>query len=309
MLDLVFLGTGSGIPTARRNHASIWLRHEGEYMLWDCGEGTQRQLMAGKLGYMRIDRIFITHWHADHWAGLLGLMQTMNLERRKKALHIYGPEAESFVDKLLCLDYWGPRFRLVPKNVPYEGEDATIVYRSGDFHVESIPVEHSVPAVAYAFKEADKCSVDIAKAEALYGLRQSPLVGQLKERGEVVFRGQKIRLENVAEVTKGLRVVYSGDTRACKALERLAKGADVLICDATFEEEKESRMHSGAKEAASLAKRAGAGSLILTHFSRRYLNVRPLVDEARKIFPATVAAHDMLRLLLKPGQPMPETLK
>jgi len=309
MLDLVFLGTGSGIPSARRNHASIWLRHEGDYMLWDCGEGAQRQLMSGKLGYMRIDRIFITHWHADHWAGLLGLMQTMNLERRKKALYIYGPEAESFVDKLLGLDYWGPRFKLIAKDVPYRGEDITVLHKSSEFRIESVPVRHSVPAVAYAFKENDRCRVDITKAEALYGLKQSPLVGKLKERGEVLYKGQKIRLVDVADVVKGLRVVYSGDTMTCPGLEKISKDADVLICDATFEEEKESRMHGGAKDAAALAKRAGVRNLILTHFSRRYLNVKPLVEEAQKIFPNTMAAHDMMKLSLKPDQALPEILK
>ena len=114
MLEIVFLGTGSGIPSKRRNHAAIWLRYEGETLLWDCGEGTQRQLLKAGINFMKIDRIFITHWHADHWAGLIGLIQTMNLEKRRKALHIYGPDAERFVGDILDLDYWGPRFRVVP---------------------------------------------------------------------------------------------------------------------------------------------------------------------------------------------------
>ena len=91
MLEIIFLGTGSGIPDKKRNHSSIWVQHEEECMLWDCGEGTQRQLMEVKKSFMKIDRIFITHWHADHWAGLIGLMQTMNLEHRKKPLYIYPP--------------------------------------------------------------------------------------------------------------------------------------------------------------------------------------------------------------------------
>jgi ribonuclease Z len=299
MLEVVFLGTGSGIPSKRRNPASIWLRYEGDYMLWDCGEGTQRQLMAGKLGFMRIDRIFITHWHADHWAGLLGLMQTMNLERRRKNLYIYGPEAENFVGKLLGLDYWGPRFSLIPKNVPYQGDEVTTLYKTGDFQIESIPVCHTVPSVAYAFKETDRWRVDINKAKALYGLRQSPLVGKLKEKGEIMFRGQRIRLEDVADLQRGIRIVYSGDTKVCPNLEKMAREADVLICDATFEEEREGRMHTGAKDAAKLAKKAGVKNLVLTHFSRRYLNVKPLVEEARKVFPSSVAAEDLMRLRVK----------
>ncbi len=308
MLEAVFLGTGSGIPTDRRNHAGIWLRYEGDYMLWDCGEGTQTRLMKGKLGFIRIDRIFITHWHADHWAGLLGLMQTMNLEKRKRALYIYGPEAEKFVHKLLELDYWGPRFRIVPKDVPYHGSEPSVLYKTAEFQIESIPVEHTVPAVAYSFKETDRWKVDINKAEALYGLKQSPLVGRLKECGEVMFRGQKIRLENVAEVQRGLKVVYSGDTKVCPNLEKISRDADVLICDATFEEEKEGRMHTGAKEAAMLAKKTGVKNLVLTHFSRRYMDVRPVVDEARKIFPNALAAEDLMKLKVKASEIKIESL-
>ncbi|MFH1294471.1 MAG: ribonuclease Z [Candidatus Aenigmatarchaeota archaeon] len=299
MLEVVFLGTGSGIPSTRRNPAGLFLRHGGESMLWDCGEGTQKRLMKSGLSFMKIDRIFITHWHADHWAGLLGLMQTMSLERRKKNLYIYGPEAEMFVDKLLSLDYWGPRFRIIPKNVPYRGEGMTTVYKTKEFQIDSIPVEHTVPSVAYAFKQTDRWRVDMAKAQALYGLRQSPLVGKLKDAGEVVFKGQKIRLEDVGELSGGLKVVYSGDTLMCQNLEKLAKDADVFICDATFDEEKEGRMHSGAKEAARMAKKAAVKNLVLTHFSRRYLDVRPLVDDAKKIFPMTMAAEDLLMLKIK----------
>lgn len=305
MLEIVILGTGSGIPTKKRNHPAIWLRYNGHSFLWDCGEGTQRQMMIAKLSFMKIKRIFITHWHADHWAGLIGLIQTMNLEKRSDTLYIYGPDAKRFVFNILDLDYWGPRFKVVAIDVPYEGKKETRLFATKDFELFSIPVEHTIPAVAYCFKERDRWNVDIEKAKKLYGLSQSPLIGKLKKQGEIVFKGHKIRLKDVAILKKGIKFVYSGDTLACKNLEILSKNANVLICDATFEVERESRMHSGAKEAAELAKKAGIKQLILTHFSRRYMDVKPLLEEAKKIFQNTKIAEDFMKIILKAGQKQP----
>jgi ribonuclease Z len=299
MLEVVFLGTGSGIPSKRRNPASIWLRYEDESMLWDCGEGTQRQMMLYQISFMKVSRIFITHWHADHWAGLIGLMQTMNMEGRKDNLYIYGPEAERFVGDILDLDYWGPRFKIIPKDVPFEGSEPNVVYLSSRFEVSSIPVNHTVPAVAYLFKEKDAWNVDIKKAEELYGLTQGPAVGRLKKYKVIRFRGQKVRIEDVGFLKPGIRVAYTGDTKSCRNLERICGDVDLLIHDATFMDEKENRMHSGAKEAAELAKKCNAKELMLTHFSRRYQDTKPLADEAKKIFPKTRIAEDGLRLRLK----------
>ncbi len=296
MLEIVFLGTGSGIPTAKRNHPSIYLRYEGEVMLWDCGEGTQRQLLLAGLNFMKIKRIFITHWHADHWAGIMSLMQTMSLEDRKNPLYIYGPEAERFIGDILDLDYWGPRFRVVAKDVPLEGNKVTDIFETSDYVIGSIPVRHSVPAVAYSFRERDKVNLDIKKAGKLYGLKQGRMAGKLKEKGEIILKGKKIRLKDVAVVKKGVKVAYSGDTAPCKNLITIAKGADILIHDSTFTEEKDNRLHAGAKESAETAKKAGAKKLILTHFSRRYTDLRPLLEEAQKTFKNSVIAKDFMKL-------------
>jgi len=308
MLEIVFLGTGSGIPSKRRNHAAIWLRYEGDHMLWDCGEGTQRQLLKAGLNFMKIDRIFITHWHADHWAGLIGLIQTMNLEKRKRALHIYGPDAERFVSDILDLDYWGPRFRITPMTVPSEGDEITTLLKTRDFEVLSTPVKHTVPAVAYCFKERDRVNVDLKKA-AKFGLRQGPLIGKLKMKGEIEYKGKKVNLKDVSDTNQGLKVVYSGDTKSCKNLGSIANDADVLIHDATFIEEKDNRMHTGAKEAAQIAKQANVSKLVLTHFSRRYQDMKDIEKEAKKLFKNTVIAEDFLRLELKTGDGKQRTYK
>lgn len=296
MIELTFLGTGSSIPTVKRSHASIWVRHEKEVMLFDCGESTQTQILKARHNFMRIDRIFITHWHADHWAGLIGLILTMNMERRKKPLYIYGPEADRFVRDILDLGYWGVGFSLIPKHVPYEGDEITSVLKTKDFEITSIPVEHSVPSVGYCFKEHDTINVDIKKAEKLYGLKQGPIVGKLKNNGEITFKGKKITLKDVGYTKKGVKIVYSGDTSPCDNIVKLAESADVLIHDATFTEEIEDRKHSGAKEAAEIAKKAKVKKLILTHFSRRYTDEKVLEKEAKKIFKNSVAAKDFMKL-------------
>ncbi len=299
MLEIVFLGTGSGIPTRRRNHSAIWLRYEGETMLWDCGEGTQRQLLKAGINFMKINNIFITHWHADHWAGLIGLIQTMNLESRKEPLYIYGPDAERFVSDILDLDYWGPRFKIIGRDVPSEGGDIAEIFKTKTFEILSTPVNHTVPAAAYCFKETDRWNVDIKKAERLYGLRQGPLVGRLKKTGKITFRGKTITLEDVGIITRGMKVVYSGDTRPCRNMVNLAMDADILIHDATFMEDQEDRMHTGVADAAKTAKKADVRKLILTHFSRRYIDMKPLENEAKKIFRDTVLAEDFMKIKLK----------
>jgi len=299
MIEITFLGTGSAIPTKRRNTSAIWLRHEGESFLWDCGEGTQRQLMSSKINFMKIDRIFITHWHADHWAGIIGLMQTMNLEGRKKPLYIYGPEAERFVGDLLDLDYWGPGFKVISKKVPYEGSEETIVYDSDNFYISSIPVKHTVPAVGYCIREKDVVNVDIKKANKLFGLKQGPLVGKLKTNGEVMIKGKKVTMKDVGVVKRGVKVVYSGDTKKCENLVKLSKNADLLIHDSTFLENRDDRMHTGVKDAVDTAKKAKVKSLILTHFSRRYTDVKPLEKEAKKMFKNTKLAEDFMELKVK----------
>ena len=300
MLEIVFLGTGSGIPTPKRNHPSIWFRYEDKNWLWDCGEGTQRQLFNARINFMKIDRIFITHWHADHWAGLIGLIQTMNLEKRNRTLSVYGPDAERFVGDILDLDYWGPRFQIKGIDVPYEGGEATVLYKTGSFEISSIPVDHTVPAVAYCFREKESWNVSLEKA-AKYGLKQGPLIGKLKDEGEITFKGKEIKLEDVAVSKPVLKVVYSGDTKICDNVEKISKDATLLIHEATFLNENEKkRLHTGADEAAKLAHRANVSRLILTHFSRRYTDIRQMLSESRRYFRNTDLAEDFMHISLKP---------
>jgi len=302
MITLTFLGTVSGIPSIHRNHPAIALEYFTDYrdiFLFDCGEGTQKQLMKSDVSYMKINKIFISHWHADHFAGLIPMIQTMNLEKRKTPLTIFGPEAERFVSDIIDLGYFGLRFPVEAVNVPFEGEEITVIDETEDYEISSIPVLHSVPSVGYCFKEKDKWNIDEGKLKAA-GVPRGKWLQKLKKDGKLDWEGKIINLKDVGYKKPGLKVVYSGDTAPCDNIVKISKDADVLIHDGTFlEEDVGDKAHANVTEAAQLAKKAGVKKLILTHISRRYTDVKELEDKARETFPNTVVAKDMMKFNIK----------
>ena len=305
MLVITFLGTVSGIPTKTRNHPAIVLEYYGEKkdtLLWDCGENTQRQLMKAGISFMQINKIFITHWHADHFAGLLPLIATMNLEKRTQELKIFAPEAERFVSDILSLGHYGTRFPVRAIDVPFEGSEVTRIDEAEEYEIFSIPVLHTIPAVAFCFKEKDRWNIDLKKLKKL-GLKRGAWLKKLKTKGEVVYKGRKIRLEEVANLRKGIKVVYTGDTKPCKNVVKISKDADLLIHDGTFleEDEADSKAHADVKQAAKIAKKAKVKELILTNISRRYKDedLKMLEAEAKKIFPNTKVAYDFMKITLR----------
>lgn len=301
MIEITFLGTVSGIPSKERNHPAIALEYyseKKETLLFDCGEGTQKQLMLAGISFMKIDKIFITHWHADHFAGLIPLLQTMSLEKRKKELRIFGPEAEKFVANILSLGYFGCRFPVIPVNVPFHGEKITLIDETEDYQVFSIPTFHSVPSVAYSFKEKDRWSIDLNKMKQL-GLKRGYWLKKLKKYGKADYKGREIKIEELANLKKGLKVVYSGDTKPCDNIVKISEGADILIHDGTFLEEETSKAHADVKQAARIAKKAEVKQLILTHISRRYTDAKELEENAKKIFENTKVAYDFMKVVLR----------
>jgi len=302
MIIVTFLGTVSGIPSLKRNHPAIALEYFTDYrdvLLFDCGEGTQKQLMKSGISFMQINNIFISHWHADHFAGLIPLIQTMNLEKRNNPLTIYGPEAERFVSDIIDLGYFGLRFPVKAVNVPFEGSEIATVEETEDYKITSIPVFHSVPSVAFCFQEKDKWNINEDKLKK-FGLKRGPWLKKLKRTGKVEWKGKKVRIEDVGYVKKGLKVVYSGDTKPCKNVVKISKNADLLIHDGTFlEEDVGSKAHADVKEAAKLAKKANVKELVLTHISRRYTDLKELEDEAKKVFKSSKVAYDFMKVKIK----------
>jgi ribonuclease Z len=291
-LDIVFLGTSASAPTAGRAPTAVLVRRGGDRLLFDCAEGTQRQLMRSSLGLPDLDEIYLTHYHADHTLGLPGLLKTFSLRGRDVPLTVYGPPGlrELFTD-----------LRRVFGKVTYPLE--TVEVRPGDalerdgYRILVFPVHHGVSAVGYAVDEPDRPGEFDAAAADVLGIPFGPERGEL-QRGESVTLadGMVVTPDTVlGSARKGRRVVITGDTAPVETVRVLAEGADVLVHEATFSEEERDRaeetLHSTARQAAEVAAGAGVRLLALTHFSPRYFGPE-LLEEARAVFPSTVAPRD-----------------
>jgi ribonuclease Z len=289
-LSLVFLGTGGSVPTARRATACLMLRRGGERVLFDCCEGAQRQ-MHRSTGLVQLDEIYITHYHADHYLGLPGLLRTYQLQDREQPLVIYGPPG--------LKDLLGSIRRIVGK--PSYGLElvelqADQAVRRDGYEIRAFPVEHRVRAYGYALVEDDRPGrFDPAAAEKL-GVKSGPDFGRL-QRGEQVqgADGPVGPRDVMGEDRAGRRIVISGDTEPCGRVAEAAKGADLLVHDGSFATEEAERAaqtgHTTARDAATVASEAGVRLLALVHASSRY-NVSDLLAEAREVFPGAVAPRD-----------------
>ena len=306
MLDVHILGTSASVPTRKRNLPAILLNFKGERILFDCGEGTQKTIMEKGLGLMKINKIFISHWHADHWSGLIGLIQTMSLERRKKSLHIYGPKGtEQFVNQLLSIGYYSRKYEVVVQDVDeddvIEGEVKGVKYSIIPFRVK-----HEIPSLGFVFKENDSFKANRDKMKKL-GIKSSPLIKKLKNGEIMEYNGKIIRPEQVIEKVPGRKIVYTGDTSYTENIAKYSKDADLLIHDVTFMENmllKKNLHHSCARDAAKTAKQANVKKLILTHISRRYeKNFDALLKEAKDVFENTQLAYDGMHIQIKPHRP------
>ena len=302
VMRLTFLGTGGGIPSVRRGLPSIAVNFSGELILFDCGESTQRQMMRAGVGFKRKLTIFLTHLHGDHVLGLPGFLYTLSMLNRKDPVKVIGPKGTiEFVDSLLSLKIGRIGFDVYVSEVS-EG----LIYESREYVVEAVEADHTVPALAYRLREKDRPGKMNVEYLERIGLPRGPLWGRLQRGEEVEFRGRVIRPEEaVGPPRPGRRIVYTGDTRPSEKIVEFARGADVLIHDATlgpeFEEEAAEDGHSTVNQAAEVALKAGVKRLYLFHISPRYEgNEDALLLEARKIFPESYLAEDLLKYEVPP---------
>jgi ribonuclease Z len=295
VIRATFLGTAASRPTVGRNVAGLLIQREGDLLLFDCGEGTQRQMMRFGTGFSVHD-IFITHMHADHFLGIIGLLRTLGLQGREETMTLYAPTGtKSILNEAVHLGVERVTFPIEIREM-----DAGEKIERQDYDIVAYATQHGTRALGFAVVEHQRLGrFNIEKARAL-GVPEGPLFGKL-HRGETInVDGRDISpADVVGPARSGRKVVYTGDTRPCRETVDIARNADLLIHDATFGEEESDRArqtgHSTAREAADVARRAEVGRLLLTHISARYADDPRLLErEAREVFPRTSVAHDGL---------------
>ncbi len=297
-IRIVFFGTGGSWPSPERNVMSIGVQVDSDVLLFDCGEGTQRQMMHTNMSFMKIKRIFITHYHGDHFLGLAGLIQTMTLNNRKETLEIYGPERTiDILTRFLSIGYYSTSFKITLYEL--QGNE-TLDF--GDYTVRTLRTNHPVPSLAYSLKEKDMPRIDRDKAKSV-GL-SSKVLEKLRREGKIEYKGKSITIDEVSNgVRIGRKIVYSGDTAPMDEMVDFAKDANVLIHEATVDSSLEQQAneygHSSARQAAIIAKKANVDNLLLVHVSPRYKDAKIIENEAKKIFPNSKVMKDFDEFVVK----------
>lgn len=294
-LSVKFLGTSASRPTVERGVSSLVIVREGETIMIDCGEGTQRQMMRYGVAFSLGD-IFFTHFHTDHFLGVLGLLRTLALQAREEPLRLWGPKGVQ--QMLKRADGLGMERLTYPLEV-VEVTPGTPIKRK-DYEILPFPVEHRASAsVGYALIEEERRGVFNPDLARDMGIPEGPLWGRIHKGESITLPdGRVVEPATLVGPTRsGRRVVITGDTRPCKATIDASQGADLIVHEATFADEEAQRAgetgHSTAREAAEVAAAAGAKKLVLTHFSARYSrDPSDLESQARERFPATSCARD-----------------
>jgi len=293
-LRLIFLGTSSSVPTIERSLSSIAILRGDELLLFDAGEGTQRQMLKAGIGFNRRTKIFITHFHGDHVIGLLGILQTMAMLNRDRPLDIYGPRG---IAGFINYNSNYLKFELTYQ-VRIHGVKEGVIVKEKDYVVRACPAEHSVRNYAYLLDESDRPGVFYPERALELGVPKGVLWSKLQDGESIDLGGKMITPHQVLGPRKpGRKIGISGDTRPNPRLSKFFSKADVIIFDSTYgqecEDKAKDRLHSTALEAAQVARDAGANLLILTHFSARYSDTSELVSQALKVHPNVMAASDL----------------
>jgi ribonuclease Z len=293
-MSIRLIGTSSGMPAPERGMPCIFLNWKGFPFLWDMGEGAQRELMKYRLGFGSIRHVFISHLHMDHFLGLYGYLETMRLTSAIEKGDVFTIFAPKGFEDIMRRESDFIRVKTIKEGVLLEGEDFTI---------SAFKNAHRPNSFGFVFQENERIRFNEQKAKGM-GIK-GPMFTEIMEKGKLAVNGKTIRLSDVTYKTKGIKVLYTGDTPPFKGLEKLAKGSDLIIHECTFSEkmEKEAhrRRHSTSRDAAELAARAKAKTLVLTHISPRYNGgeENALVQEAKKRFRGNVIlANDGLKVEL-----------
>jgi ribonuclease Z len=298
-LRVVFLGTAGSVPTPKRSLPAILIQRKGEQIMFDCGEGVQRQMIKAKTGFHRKMKVFITHMHGDHVLGLPGLLQTMALLDRERKLDVYGPPGiKRFLEDIRETVQFVLTF---PVEI-HEIHEAGVVCEEQEYAVQAVWANHVIPSLAYALVEKPRPGKFHPEKAKVLGVPEGPLWSKLQHGHKAKLQdGRVVKPEDVTgPLRTGRKIVYSGDTRPFKGFVKFAAGADLLIHDATLDDELAERAeedgHSTPDQAAKHAKKAKVKQLILTHISARYDDTSILLEQAQKIFKNTQVAEDFMKI-------------
>ncbi len=289
-MRITILGTSGSAPTKDRMMPGVVLTYDGSTMLFDCGEGSQMQMMKYGINFSKISAIFISHAHGDHIIGLAGLVRTMAMNRRSADLDIFVPRGyEGIVKTLISFDK-----ALMTYRINIHGVGSGVVYEGKEFNIRAFHLNHTIPSCGYVFREADRRRFIVEKAKKL-GIKGA-MHSELQGKGWIKVGRRRITLQSVTTVQKGKSFVYATDTRPSRRTVAAARNADLLIHESSYSESEKAlardRKHSTAAEAAAVAKAAKVRRLVLIHISARYSSVGSLEKEARSVFMNSEVARD-----------------
>lgn len=300
-MEIIILGTSCMVPTKDRNVQGIYVEYKGEGILFDCGEGTQRQMNIAGINRNKVRKIFLTHWHGDHVSGLVGLLQTISNSETQQKIVIFGPREtkERIAHLMKSVSFEENRIDLEIREVNPSSVEK--IYDGEDYIIQAAYLDHKMPCLGYSLIEKDVRKINMAKAKKL-GLREGPLIGKLQAGLNVILKGQTITSDEVSHIQKGKKLCIVLDTLPCKNAYELAAEADILIAEAAYTSEMEEKSleykHMTTKQAALIATTANVKKLIITHFSQRYKTNKELEEDVKTFFPESQAAFDFMKIKL-----------
>ncbi len=298
MLTITFLGTSAMRPTKDRNHTAILIEHDKENLLFDCGEGTQRQMKIAGIDFNRVSTIFISHWHGDHVLGIPGFIQSLASQNYSNTLKIFGPKGtKKRINAMFHAFVFDNPLKIDVKEINKDG----IFLEKEEYSISAYKLEHTTPCIGFVFKEADKRKIK-TDFTAKLGIPKGPLLGKLQEGKDIIFKGQKIRADDATTINYGKKIGYIADSAVCEGCSKIAKDADLLISESThasnLEDKAEEYRHLTAKQAGLIALHNNTKKLVLTHFSQRYKDTKELEEDAKTHFDNVLCAYDFMKIKL-----------
>ncbi len=294
-MQITMLGTSAMVPTKERNHAAVFLEYKAQGILFDCGEGTQRQFKMAGIPMTKVTHLLLTHWHGDHCLGLPGLLQSLGAMEYSGKLHLYGPPKTKYhMERMFEAFVFDHRI-----DIEVHETSGGIIHDNEDFYLEALPLDHKIPCLAFAFVEKDRHRINMVALKKL-GVPEGPHLKTLQEGENIEYNGKRILAREVTSLVTGKKVAYVTDTRLCENAITISKNADIVICESSYaqdlQEKAREHRHLSAHDAGMIASRANAKKLVLTHFSARYKSTHEVEQDARDVFDNVIAAKDLMKI-------------